>query len=325
MRSRTTSSAVSGTTSHAIRGRCAPKASRSPSRDPFGERFDPLPSSGPRRCSGPGRSGPPPGGGRRNHGRVLPPLSAGAGPEPGRSAEHRDIDPCVRGGRLSEGSGRAVAAGAWTSTGRFGRGSVPGGAGAGRSRPLDERGGRRLHRLKGGESRVHVLRAVEVFERFLAAEPAEVPDRPREILLREARIQVEGSFRRSRRERVHRNGRRRHGVRGNRSGRPGGRRAAREERLDLAEELVRVERLRNDRVALETFGPLPVEGLERAGEKQDRNAGGRRVLLVSSQTLPVFLGHHESARMRSGDLCAPTPGRAFHWRRRSGGSRCRRT
>jgi hypothetical protein len=39
----------------------------------------------------------------------------------------------------------------------------------------------------------------------------------------------------------------------------------REKRLDLSKELAGIERLRNDRVAVEPFGARPVERLEGAG------------------------------------------------------------
>ena len=79
---------------------------------------------------------------------------------------------------------------------------------------------------------------------------------------------------------------------------PGGgrrrRRRAREERIDPLDELVRVEGLRDDHVAADPVGALPVEGLEGSGEQDHGDARGGRIALDRfADLVTVLLRHHD--------------------------------
>ena len=147
--------------------------------------------------------------------------------------------------------------------------------------------------LERGGGGVRVGPVEFLFERI----PRRNPDASREIVRREPRVERLGLLAAARRsgrpsDRDLLGDPQRHRRRPGDFGRD--HRRVRQQRLDLAEELLGVERLRHDRVRADPVGALAVEGLERSGQQDHRNARRLRVALDRlADLVAVLLGHHD--------------------------------
>ena len=82
-------------------------------------------------------------------------------------------------------------------------------------------------------------------------------------------------------------------------------RRPREQGLDLAQELLRVEGLRDDGIAAEPLGSIAIEGLERPGQEHHRHAGRGGVRLDRlADLVAVFFRHHDIREDQVGNVAA---------------------